>query len=341
MGVLLTPIIAKRVVTLGALKGRSFAVDAFNQLHQFLAIIRGRDGSPLTDSEGRVTSHLVGLAYRTSRLIADYSLDLVFVFDGSPPKLKEDEVYARRRARERAERDYEEALERGDLATAYSKAVMTGRLTSEGIDDAKRLLSLLGIPWVQAAGEGEAQAAYMCMKGDVWAVNSRDYDSLLFGAPRLVRYLTIQGEEWLPSKGRSRRLEPEVIELEELLTHLGITRSQLIDMAILIGTDFNRGVKGIGPKTALKLIRKHGSLDELPRDIREKLPDTVEDIRLIFMEAQVAEDYNVKPGRLMEEELYDFLYGERGFSRRGVETVVRRIKIARSQSRMSDFLEGG
>ncbi len=159
MGVLLTPIIEKKTLTLGELKGKSFAVDGFNVLHQFLALVRMRDGTPLMDGEGRVTSHLVGLAFMTTRLVSDYGMRLVFVFDGRPPSLKVGEVEKRRQARKKAEREYEEAVSRGDMAEAYSKAVMTGRLTGQALDDARRLLGLLGIPWVQAPGEGEVDAA--------------------------------------------------------------------------------------------------------------------------------------------------------------------------------------
>ena len=341
MGVPLTPIILKQTLSLDDLKGRSFAVDGFNVLHQFLALIRARDGTPLTDSEGRVTSHLVGLAYRTTRLVSDYDMRLVFVFDGRPPDLKRREVEKRREARRKAEEEYAEAVSRGDMATAYSKAVMTGRLTGEGLDDAKRLLTLLGVPWVQAPGEGEAQAAYMASRGDVWAANSRDYDSLLFGAPRLLRYLTIGGEEWLPSKGRARRLEPELIELEALLAELGITRTQLIDLSILVGTDFNEGVKGVGPKTALKLMRRHGSIEELPEETLAKVPDTYHAIREIYLRPEVTETYSLETRGLDEEGLVGFLCGERGFSRGRVETLVNRMHAAGSQRSLTDYMGGG
>ena len=341
MGVNLTPIVVKRVVSLDDLRGKSFAVDAFVVLHQFLALIRGRDGSLLTDSEGRVTSHLVGLAFRTTRLIADYGMRLVFVFDGRPPELKRAEVESRREAREKSEEEYRAAVAVGDYKTAFSKAVMTGRLTSDGIADAKRLLDLLGIPWVQAPSEGEAQAAYIAARGDVWASNSQDYDSLLFGAPRLVRYITIQGEEWLPSKGRARKLQPEIIELEGLLQGIGVTREQLIDLAILIGTDFNQGVRGIGPKTALKLIRTHGSIEGLSPEIVAKLPPDVDAIRRIYLEPDVTDKYSLEEGGLDEEGLHGFLCGERSFSRERVETMVRRMRRARGQSSLSRWMEGG
>jgi flap endonuclease-1 len=341
LGVNLTPIVVKRVVSLDDLRGKSFAVDAFVVLHQFLALIRCRDGSLLTDSDGRVTSHLVGLAFRTTRLIADYGMRLVFVFDGRPPELKRAEVESRREAREKSEEEYRAAVAVGDYKTAFSKAVMTGRLTSDGIADAKRLLDLLGIPWVQAPSEGEAQAAYIAARGDVWASNSQDYDSLLFGAPRLVRYITIQGEEWLPSKGRARKLEPEIIELEGLLQGIGVTREQLIDLAILIGTDFNQGVRGIGPKTALKLIRTHGSIEGLSPEIVAKLPPDVDAIRRIYLEPDVTDKYSLEEGGLDEEGLHGFLCGERSFSRERVETMVRRMRRARGQSSLSRWMEGG
>ncbi|MFH2112224.1 MAG: flap endonuclease-1 [Candidatus Bathyarchaeota archaeon] len=340
MGVPLTPIIVKKTLTLGDLKGRSFAVDAFNVLHQFLALIRTRDGTPLMDRDGRVTSHLVGLAFRTTRLISDYGMRLVFVFDGRPPALKSGEVEKRREARRKAEHEYQEALSRGDVAEAYSKAVMTGRLTSEALGDAKRLLTLLGIPWVQAPGEGEAQAAYMARVGHVWASNSRDYDSLLFGTPRLVRYLTIGGEEWLPSKGRARKLEPELIDLETLLGHLEITREQLIDLSILVGTDFNLGVKGIGPKTALKLIRKHGSLEALPEEILERVPPQYNEVRSTYLEPDVTAEYIVRPGKLQEEELRAFLCDERSFSMDRVDTLIERMRQAGRQRSLSDYIGG-
>ena len=340
MGVLLTPIIQKQEMTLDDLRGKSFAVDGFIVLHEFLALIRDRTGRPLTDENGNITSHLVGLAFRTTRLISDYDMKLVFVFDGKPPTLKSRELAGRREARKKAEEEYRDAVERGDLKEAFSKAVMTGRLTSQGLDDAKRLLDLLGIPWVQAPSEGEAQAAYMAQRGDVWASNSKDYDSLLFGAPRLVRFLSISGQEWLPSKGRARKVLPELIDLEYFLSYNGITRSQLIDMGILIGTDFNSGIKGVGPKTALKLIKKHGKLDELPAEIREKLPDTIDQIRELYQNPDVTDDYSVEGGELQEDALIDFLCDEKNFSTKRVQTLINRMRVKAAQKSLKDYFGG-
>jgi flap endonuclease-1 len=335
LGVNLTPIIVKKILDLEALRRKSLAVDANNMLYQFLSLIRTRDGTPLKDSTGRVTSHLVGLMFRSTRLIHTYGIDLVFVFDGKPPELKAQEITKRRRLREKAKEEWEQAVKAGDYATAWSKAVMTSRLTKSMVDDAKQLLKLLGLPYVQAPSEAEAQTAHMAKQGDVWASSSRDYDSLLFGAPRLLRYLTISGREFLPSKRTSRPLEPELIDLKRLLSHYKLTYKQLIDTAILIGTDFNEGIKGIGPKTALKLLRRYGKIEELPRDVKSKVSERYESVRKIFFKPDVISDYDLEYSGLCEEELYHFLCEERDFSKKRVETVVQRTKRFYSSRRQT------
>jgi len=327
LGVNLTPIMIKSILSLDDLRGRSFAVDANNYLYQFLSLIRMPDGTPLQDSQGNITSHLAGLMFRSTRLIHDYDTYLVFVFDGEPPQLKQHEILKRREQREKATRQWREALKKGDYQTAFSKAVMTSRLTQPLIEDAKHLLTLLGIPFVQARSEAEAQSAYMAMRGDVWAASSKDYDSLLFGAPRLLRFLTISGREFLPSKGISRPLKPELIELDKFLSSYGITREQLIDIAILIGTDFNLGVRGIGPKTALNLIQKHGEIENLPVEVRLKIEtQNYEAVRKFFLQPQLISDYNLEYTELDEDGLHRFLCDQRDFSRDRVETVIQRMK---------------
>src|SRR5262245_58312202 len=254
MGVLLTPFIVKQTLALDDLSGKRLAVDANGELYQFLALIRLRDGSPLRDSHGRITSHLSGLFYRTTRLITDYRIELVFVFDGKPPILKSAEIARRRSIKEKYDAEHAEAVEAGDLAKAYSKATMTSRLTREMAEEARELLRLMGLPVVQAPCEGEAQASHMANQNGVWAAASKDYDCLLLGTPRLLRFLTISGKEFLPSTGAFRAITPELIDTPDLLRHYNITREQLVDLAILVGTDFNEGIKGIGPKKALKLV---------------------------------------------------------------------------------------
>ena len=265
--------------------------------------------------------------------MAEYDMRPVFVFDGKPPELKMRTLHERRSYRERARREWEEAVQRKDLATAWSKAVRMDSLTQPMQDDAKKLLELVGIPFVQAPEEAEAQASHMAMRGAVWAANSRDYDSILFGSPRLVRYVTISGQEFLPSRGIVRPLIPELIELEELLKHLEVTREQLVDMAILIGTDFNKGAKGVGPKTAHKLIKQYQTLEALPDRYRSILSENVDQVREIFMKPRVTDEYEIEYAELKEGELRQFLCQERGFSTDRVELAIRRMSEFYSRQR--------
>jgi flap endonuclease-1 len=333
MGFNLSPLVVKQHLTLNDLRGKMLAVDASNMLYQFLALIRMRDGSPFTDSQGHVTSHLLGLTSRTTRLMADYGIRQVSVFDGKPPELKSRTLGERRESRNEARKEWEEAVSRSDYATAWSKAVRMSRLTQAMQDDAKKVLGLMGIPYVLAPQEGEAQAAYMARVGDVWAANSRDYDSVLFGAPRLVRYVTIAGQKYLPSKSISRPLIPELIDLETLLRSWQITREQLVDLAILVGTDFNTGIHGIGPKTALKLIKTHGCLENLPSEIRTKLPESTERVRGIFLHPEVTDQYNLQYSVTDEAGLIQFLCKEREFSRDKVDIVIERMRIFRNREK--------
>lgn len=341
MGFNLSPLIVKQELTLKDLRGRSLAVDANNNLYQFLALIRMRDGRPFTDSEGHITSHLIGLLLRTTRLIADHGIRLVFVFDGKPPALKMHTLKERGAHREHARAEWEDAVRRKDMSAAWSQATRMNSLTQPMQDDAKKILTLLGIPYVQAPQEAEAQAAYMARRGHVWAANSRDYDSVLFGAPRLLRYVTISGREFLPSKSMARPLIPELIELEGLLKHLEISHEQLIDLAILVGTDFNEGIKGVGPKTALKLIKEHKNLERLPEEYRSRLSEHANEVREIFLKPTVTTDYEVEYTGMKEAELSKFLCQDRGFSKERVDLAIMRMQqfYERNRSTITSWLK--
>jgi len=199
MGVDLSDLIRPATRSLEDFRGKVLAIDAFNTLYQFLAIIRQPDGTPLQDRHGRVTSHLSGLIYRTSNFVAA-GIKPVFVFDGKPPQRKARTIHARVEVKQRAEREWREAVEVGDLERARTKAMQTSRLTTEMVGQSQRLLDLLGIPWVQAPAEGEAQASAMARAGTAWGVASQDHDALLFGAPVLVKNLAITGRRKLPRK---------------------------------------------------------------------------------------------------------------------------------------------
>jgi flap endonuclease-1 len=326
------------------LRDKSLAVDANNYLYQFLPLIRTRDGTPLQDKRGNITSNLAGLLFRSTRLIQDYGIRLVFVFDSKPPKQKEQEIIKRRERRIKALSEYNQALEKGDLAMAWSKAVMTSRLTTPLVGDAKRLLGLLGIPFVRSPSEAEAQAAFMAKKGDVWAASSKDYDRLLFGAPRLLRYLAIYGREFYPSKGTSRPLRPELMELERILTHYGITRQQSVDVAILVGTDFNRGIKGIGSKTALRLVKKNENIENLPDNVKSCLTENFKEVRNIFLKPPITDNYSINYHEKQEEAPIHFLCEERDFSIERVKTVIDRMKkfyADKKQMRLENWFSNG
>jgi len=327
LGVQLGGLVEARKISIGDLAGRSIAFDGQNVLYQFLAIIRGRQGEPLRDSEGRVTSHLSGLIYRNSNLM-EVGVRVAYVFDGVPHGFKREVIEGRREARREARARYVKAVEDGDAEGARLYGQQAVVASADIVGDAKRLLTLMGVPWVQAPAEGEAQSAYMAAKGDVWASASQDFDSLLNGAPRLVRNLSITGRRKLPRKNVYIKIEPEIVELDRLLGELGLTREQLIDIGILLGTDYNPdGVKGVGPKTALKLIRQHGSLEgALPHLRGAEFPHPVGEIRGLFLEPNVTDDYEIDWGRPDAEGIVDFLCGERDFSRDRVLKAVEKME---------------
>ncbi len=319
----------KEIVDLRELMGKVIALDAYNALYQFLAAIRQPDGTPLMDRKGRVTSHLSGLFYRTINLVEN-GIKPVYVFDGTPPELKRQEIERRRIRREKAAELAARAREEGRIEEARKYSVQAIRLSQEMVDSAKKLLEAMGIPYVEAPAEGEAQAAYMAAKGDAWAAASQDYDALLFGAPRLVRNLTITGRRKLPGKDVYVEIKPEVIYLNELLKSLGITREQLVDIAILIGTDYNPdGVEGIGPKTALQLIKTHGSLEKVLKVLpRAQFPEDPLKIREYFLNPRVTDNYRLEWREPDEKMVIEILVHEHDFSLDRVQNALQRLKKA-------------
>jgi flap endonuclease-1 len=339
-------------ITMESLGGKVVAIDAFNQLYQFLAIIRGPDGTPLKDDQGRVTSHLNGLFNRTTNLAVAGVLP-IFVFDGAPHPLKQKTIEERSRIKRQAIADYEEALKVGDLERARSKAQQTSTLTSEMIGQAKALIQALGLPIVQAPSEGEAQASFLAREGVAHACGSQDFDSLLFGSPRLVRNLSVTGRRRMPGRQAYVDVSPEIILLEDALATHGLSREQLIDVALLIGTDFNPGVVGIGPKTALKLVKEAGSvenaLERAPRETAAswgKLASgaaglgDVATIRSLFLQPSVEHSPKVVWGRFDRKQITDLLVREHRFSAERVESALGKLETApiyRRQKSLSDW----
>lgn len=326
MGVNLSGLVEPKNIELSDLGGKTIAIDAYNTIYQFLSIIRQPDGYPLCDGKGRVTSHLSGLLYRTANLI-ESGVEPSFIFDGRPHELKSVTITERKRRREKAEKEWEQAIEEGDTKKAFSKAQQTSRMTPEISESSKELLELMGLPVVFAPSDGEAQGAYMCSKGDVWASASQDFDSLLFGAPKLVRNMTITGRRKVPGKDLYRDVRTELIESEEFLEELGVSREQLVDVCILMGTDFNRGISDIGPKKGLKLIKTHGDIEGVLRHLDMEMPEYPE-VRDIFLKGRYSDDYDIRPKEMDREGIVEFLTGY-DFSKERVESTLNKIEGAR------------
>ncbi len=340
MGVNLRDLVPKTTVKLVELSGKSIAIDAYNALYQFLAIIRQPDGTPLKDTSGRVTSHLSGLLYRTSNLV-EMGIKPIYVFDGVPPALKETEIKRRMKAKKEALVKYEQAVKEGKIEQARVYAQATSRLKDYMAEDSKRLLDLMGIPWIQAPSEGEAQAAHLVKREDADYCASQDYDSLLFGAPRFVRNVTISGRRKLPRKKVYIEVVPEIVELEQVLKECGITYEQLIDVGILIGTDFNpEGIKGLGPKTALKLVREHGSLENaLPHIKNAEFPVEPQRIREIFLHPKVTDNYKIEWKEPDAEDVINFICRERDFSEKRVRKTLEKMRKGAEELKGKTTLE--
>ena len=328
MGVNLSDLTEPKSMEMEDLRGKKVAIDTYNIVYQFMSAIRQPDGYPLCDSKGRTTSHLTGLLHRTASLI-EAGIEPVFVFDGKPHPLKQATLDGRKERREKAEQEWKDAVERGDMKTAHTKAQQTSRMTDEVKESAKELIRYMGLPIVDAPSDGEQEAAYICRRKDVWATASQDFDSLLFGTPVLLRNLTMTGRRKVPGKDIYREIKTEVIDSEEFLRNLGISREQLVDMCILMGTDFNTGIKGIGPKKALKLVRDNGDLESVLRKIGEDIPD-YQEIRGIFLDYEGSDDYSVEHGPLDRQAVVDMLTSY-DFSADRVNSAIDRIESARKE----------
>lgn len=317
MGLPLREIVTAQELPWEALAGRTLSVDGFNAAYQFLATLRQRDGQLFSDAEGRVTSHLMGVFYRTTSLLHEGVLP-VWVFDGKPPERKAGTIRRRIASKERAEGEWREALAAGDLETARRKAAQTSRLTRPMVEELMELLKALGVPAVQAPGEGEAQAAVMSARGITWGTASEDYDTLLFGAPRLVRGLAARGRG-------GKAADAQLIDRADLLAGLGISDQELILLGIVVGTDFNEGATGFGPKRALKLVREHLGFDATVA--RAGLdPGEAREVLEIFERPNAAEIPPPAFGPVDEEGVKRILVEAHGFSEERVRAAIARAR---------------
>lgn len=345
MAVDLGKLVSKRKITLDEINGRTIAVDAYNVLYQFLSIIRGPDGTPLMDTHGNVTSHLSGLFYRNIDIMSHGGRP-IYIFDGIPSMLKQRTIQARIKRREQQHDAWMAAKEKGDMDEARLRAQGSTRITKDIVESAKKLLDLMGIPYINAPSEGEGQASYMCKKGLVYAVGSQDYDTMLFGAPNVVRNLTISGKRKLPRKNVYVNVEPEIMNFKDTLEVLGLNHKQLIWLGILLGTDFNDGIDGVGPKTALKIAKATKSIDDLKSYVKTKYNTEfeldIQEVEDLFMKPEVKEvekeelkeGFEKQPNR---EALIKFLCNEHDFGIERIEKYADKLVEIKGSSRQKSI----
>ena len=313
---------------LSSLSGQRIGVDAFLTAFQFLTTIRDRspegDGGPLKSSNGKVVSHLMGFLNRTTSLLAA-GIKPVFIFDGKAPELKADELAMRKARRDEARKTHQEALEAGDFALAQKMAQRIISYTPEMVEETKQLLDLLGVPWVAAKAEGEGQAAVMAKIGQLDAVATQDWDALLYGTPVLIRNMMTAG-----NKQHGRVVKAQKIVLEDLLGQHELSRDQLIDLAIMIGTDFHPGIRGIGPKTGIKLIKQFGDIETICAEKGKEVPQRLDEIREIFRNHPSNEvpSQALQMGEIDVAGLKQFLQVDRQFSQRRMDNAMEKLTNA-------------
>ncbi len=345
MGVKIFDLIPREEIELSSLAGKVLAVDSSLFLYQFLSTIRQRDGTPLMDSKGRVTSHITGLFNRSVSLM-EKGIKLVYVFDGKPPEMKQKEKQRRHKLKVEAEKKYKIAVEKGNEEEMKKYASRTSRLTPEMVEEAKELVRALGMPVVQAPSEGEAQAAFIVKNSDAYAVASQDADAFLFGATRVVRNIAITGRKKMPNKLAYETVKPEMVELKNVLNSLGIDNDQLIALSILVGTDYNiGGVKGIGPKKALGLVKKHKKeFDALFEEAKweEHFDFPWTDIFYLIKKIPTTSDYRLEWNDVDEEKLMKLLVEEHDFSEERVKKALSKLNKKsdiRKQKGLGDWIK--
>ena len=315
---------AVRKSDIKAFFGRKVAIDASMSLYQFLIAVRQQDGAQLSTESGETTSHLMGMFYRTLRMI-DNGIKPCYVFDGKPPILKSFELKKRSDKRVDTEKKLEEAVDQAEKLKQERRLV---KVSPEHNEEAKHLLKLMGIPYIVAPCEAEAQCAQLAKDGKVYAAASEDMDTLCYKTPYLLRHLTFS----------EAKKEPiHEIDTELVLQGLELTQEQFVDLGIMLGCDYCESIRGIGPVTALKLIKEHGSLEKIVEFIESgqannkwKVPEDwpYKEARQLFLNPEVvnSQDINLKWNPPDEEKLIEFLCHEKKFNEERVKSGIKRLQ---------------
>jgi len=312
---------------------RIVAIDGNMSMYQFLIGVRG-SGQDLENQDGKITSHLQGILYRTTRLL-EAGIKPVYVFDGKPPELKYSELEKRKLKTEQAQEEMEDA----DEERKIQMSKRTIRVSKEQIEEAKVLLQLLGIPVIQAPSEAEAQCCELVKGKLAYAIGTEDMDALTFGSNILLRHLNFS----------EARKEPILeFNLEKILSELKLTYNQFIDLCILCGCDYTDSIKGIGPKRALKLIREHQTIENILPHLTKKnvVPEhfPIVEVRNLFLKPDVIPCSEIKLtwNEVNQQELLNYLVNDKQFDEQKVKKVIERIKVARKkmgQQRIDSFFK--
>jgi len=341
MGVAIGQILQKQEMELKDLAGKVIAIDAPLFLYQFLSSIRSPDGTPLQDSKGNVTSHLVGLFFRTISLMQK-QIKLVFVFDGKPPELKQKERARRRELKQEAAKEYEIAKQREDVSSMKKYAQRMTKLDKNMINEAKELITAMGLPVVQAASEAEAQASYMVKKGDAYAVATQDSDTMMFGATRVIRNISLAGKRKRNKKLAYEVYKPELVLLSENMNNLGLDTDAFVMLCMLIGTDFNvGGIKGLGPKKSLALVKKyHDDPEALFKEVEwDKTFDyDWNEVFYLIKNMPVEENYVLEWNKPDPDKVKEILVARHEFSEDRVDSSLDKLKVeAVQQKGLNEF----
>lgn len=340
MGTAIGDLLNKKEVEINFFSDKIIAIDAMNMLYQFVTTIRGPDGTPLKDSKGNVTSHLTGLFSRVTKLISK-NLKLVFVFDGKMPELKKLERERREQLKTKALHEFDLAKESGNIEEMKKLASRTTRISTQMIDEAKEFISALGLPVITAPFEGEAQASYMVLKGDCDYVSSQDYDCLIYGAPKVVRNLSLGLKRKKINALTYKTIMPEIIELNQVLKDLEITRNQLIALSMIVGTDFNiGGIKGLGPKKGLKLIKEFGEdFETLFKEIEFEKQFNLkwEDVFNTIKNMPTTDDYKLEWKNINSEKVIDILVNQHDFTLERVQNTLDELEKEQKSAKQTSL----
>lgn len=316
--------------------GRKIAIDASMCIYQFLIAVR-QDGNVLQNVDGETTSHLMGMFYRTIRLLEN-GIKPVYVFDGKPPQLKSGELEKRGERRAEAEKLLAAAQESGEQENIDKFTKRLVKVTKQHNDECKKLLSLMGVPYIEAPCEAEASCAALVKAGKVFATATEDMDGLTFGTGVLLRHLTAS---------EAKKLPIQEFSFTRILQDIGLTHSQFIDLCILLGCDYCGTIKGVGPKRAIDLIRQHGSIEEILENIDQSKYPPPEDwlfkeARGLFLEPDVVDcsTVDLKWNEPNENDLVQFMCAEKQFSEDRIRNGCKKIMKSRqgsTQGRLDSF----